>query len=165
MDEPTDEPGTHHSFSDIARHAADWLGSPWAFVGACVVVLGWALAGPVFGFSDAWQLVINTGTTIATFLMVFLIQNTQNRDARAVHLKLDELIRSQHDARNRLIDLESGTDQELDALKREFHSIRSSGKHSASSRAGESAAEDDTAREHRGSAGVARKAGPAAGAS
>ena len=89
------------------------------------LVLAWALAGPIFQFSDAWQLVINTGTTIATFLMVFLIQNTQNRDARALHLKLDELIRSKHDARNRLIDLESSTDQELDALKREFEAMRS----------------------------------------
>lgn len=84
----------------------------------------WSISGPMFGFSDAWQLVINTGTTIATFLMVFLIQNTQNRDSRAVHLKLDELLRSQHDARNRLIDLESGTDEELDQLKREFAALR-----------------------------------------
>ncbi len=80
----------HLSFSDIARQAADALGASWAFLAACGLVLAWALAGPIFQFSDAWQLVINTGTTIATFLMVFLIQNTQNRDARALHLKLDE---------------------------------------------------------------------------
>jgi low affinity Fe/Cu permease len=120
-----DEQRKHLSFSDVARQAADALGASWAFLAACGLVLAWALAGPIFQFSDAWQLVINTGTTIATFLMVFLIQNTQNRDARALHLKLDELIRSKHDARNRLIDLESSTDQELDALKREFEAMRS----------------------------------------
>lgn len=117
----------HHqdrSFARVARHASDALGSPWAFAAACAAVVLWAFAGPVFGFSDAWQLVINTGTTIATFLMVFLIQNTQNRDARAVHLKLDELLRSQHEARNRRIDLESGSDEELNALKREFEAVR-----------------------------------------
>lgn len=82
------------------------------------------MAGILFNFSDAWQLVINTGTTIATFLMVFLLQNTQNRDARALHLKLDELIRSTKDARNRLIDLEDCTEEELDELQREFERVR-----------------------------------------
>jgi low affinity Fe/Cu permease len=120
-----DEHSNHLGFRDVARYAADALGTSWAFLAACGLVLAWALAGPIFQFSDAWQLVINTGTTIATFLMVFLIQNTQNRDARALHLKLDELIRSKHDARNRLIDLESSTDQELDALKREFEALHS----------------------------------------
>jgi low affinity Fe/Cu permease len=119
-----EEHRNHLSFSDIARQVADALGTSWAFLAACGLVLAWAFAGPIFQFSDAWQLVINTGTTIATFLMVFLIQSTQNRDARAMHLKLDELIRSKHDARNRLIDLESSTDQQLDALKREFEALR-----------------------------------------
>ncbi len=87
-------------FSDLARRASHALGSAWAFLAACAAVLLWLISGPLFGFSDAWQLVINTGTTIVTFLMVFLIQNTQNRDARALHLKLDELIRSIQAARN-----------------------------------------------------------------
>ena len=86
--------------------------------------LVWALTGPVFHYSETWQLVINTGTTIVTFLMVFLIQNTQNRDARAIHLKLDELIRSINAARNKLIDLENGTDEELDKVQREFEKLK-----------------------------------------
>jgi low affinity Fe/Cu permease len=114
----------HRSFNDIARRTAEALGTAQAFIVACALVLMWALAGPIFQFSDAWQLMINTGTTIATFLMVFLIQNTQNRDARALHLKLDELIRSKNAARNRLIDLENCTDEELDALQREFEVLR-----------------------------------------
>jgi low affinity Fe/Cu permease len=112
------------SFSDLARWASHALGSGWAFWIACAVVLTWGVTGPLFGFSDAWQLVINTGTTIVTFLMVFLIQNTQNRDARAIHLKLDELIRSINAARNRLIDLENCTDEELDTVQREFHKLK-----------------------------------------
>jgi low affinity Fe/Cu permease len=84
----------------------------------------WAITGPLLHYSEGWQLVINTGTTIVTFLMVFLIQNTQNRDARAIHLKLDELIRSMHAARNRLIDLENCTDEELDAVQAEFKKLR-----------------------------------------
>jgi len=114
----------HFSFASIARHASNALGSSWAFGIACATVLVWGLAGVLFNFSDAWQLVINTGTTIATFLMVFLLQNTQNRDARALHLKLDELIRSTKDARNRLIDLEDCTEEELDELQREFERVR-----------------------------------------
>ena len=89
------------------------------------MVIVWAIAGPLFGYSEGWQLVINTGTTIVTFLMVFLIQNTQNHDARAIHLKLDELIRSINAARNKLIDLENCTDQELDELQQEFEILRS----------------------------------------
>jgi low affinity Fe/Cu permease len=117
------QPPAKLAFGDIARAASHTLGSGWAFAGACCVVLVWAIAGPLFGYSDAWQLVINTGTTIVTFLMVFLIQNTQNRDARAIHLKLDELIRSIDVARNRLIDLEHCTDQELDEVQREFERL------------------------------------------
>lgn len=112
------------NFSKIARWASDALGSPWAFAGACALVLLWAFAGPIFQFSDAWQLVINTATTIATFLMVFLIQHTQNRDAKATHLKLDELIRSINAARNTVIDLEHCTDDELDEMQREFETLR-----------------------------------------
>jgi low affinity Fe/Cu permease len=108
----------------VARWASSALGSGWAFAGACTVVVLWALLWPVFRYSDAWQLVINTGTTIVTFPMVFLIQNTQNRDARAIHLKLDELIRSIGSARNAMIDLEKCSDQELDELARQFERLR-----------------------------------------
>ncbi|GAB4212055.1 MAG: hypothetical protein OHK0022_47390 [Roseiflexaceae bacterium] len=87
-------------FRKFANKTSDIVGSPWAFIAAVALIIGWAASGPLFGFSDTWQLVINTGTTIITFLMVFLIQNTQNRDARAIHLKLDELIRSVKGARN-----------------------------------------------------------------
>ncbi len=93
------------------------------FIVACFVVVGWAATGPLFKFSDTWQLVINTGTTIVTFLMVFLIQNTQNRDTRAVHLKLDELIRSKKGARNSLVNLEEMSDDDLDKLQQEFKRV------------------------------------------
>ena len=112
------------TFADTARWTSRLLGSGWVFAAACSVVIVWAIAGPLFGYSEGWQLVINTGTTIVTFLMVFLIQNTQNRDARAIHLKLDELIRSINAARNKLIDLENCTDQELDEVQREFERLR-----------------------------------------
>jgi low affinity Fe/Cu permease len=115
-------------FADAARRTSEALGSAWAFSIACALVLVWGVAGFFFSFSDAWQLVINTGTTIATFLMVFLIQNTQNRDGKALHLKLDELIRSTTKARNRLIDLEDCTDEELAKLQREFERLRSRGR-------------------------------------
>jgi low affinity Fe/Cu permease len=100
------------------------LGSPWAFFLALAIVVVWLVSGPVFHFSDTWQLVINTGTTIVTFLMVFLIQNTQNRDAKALHLKLDELIRATRTARNELIELENMSDPELAKLEAEFQGLR-----------------------------------------
>jgi low affinity Fe/Cu permease len=116
---------------DWFRRFASWTslaaGSPWTFVAAMVFLLLWAFSYPLFkGFQnpiDTWQLVVNTVTTIVTFLMVFLIQNTQNRDAKAIHLKLDELIRSHKGARNRLVELENCTDEELEELKREFEKI------------------------------------------
>jgi len=108
------------AFRRFAHHASTLVGSPLAFFVAVLVVVGWAASGPLFGFSDTWQLVINTGTTIVTFLMVFLIQNTQNRDARAMHLKLDELLKAAKGARNSLIDLEDMEDRELDRLQKEF---------------------------------------------
>jgi low affinity Fe/Cu permease len=111
-------------FRQFATAAARWLGSPVAFMIALLSVVGWALTGPMFDYSDTWQLVINTATTVVTFLMVFLIQNTQNRDARAIHLKLDELIRGLQGARNHLVDLENLTDAELDDLQREFQRLR-----------------------------------------
>jgi low affinity Fe/Cu permease len=107
-------------FRRFAQRTSEATGSPWAFILAVAIVALWGLTGPVFGFSDTWQLVINTGTTIITFLMVFLIQNTQNRDARAIHLKLDELIRGVEGARTRLVDLENMTDEELDQLQQQF---------------------------------------------
>jgi low affinity Fe/Cu permease len=103
---------------------SDVLGTPWAFVLALLVIAVWAVSGPVFRFSDTWQLLINTGTTIVTFLMVFIIQNTQNRDARAIHLKLDELLRAVHGARTGMIDLENLTDEELDILQEQFRLVQ-----------------------------------------
>jgi low affinity Fe/Cu permease len=101
-----EESRTVNLSSEVARQASQYLGTPFAFATACSVVLLWAVIGPLFGYSDTCQLVINTGTTIVTFLMVFLVQNTQNRDARALHFKLDEILRSIDAARNKLIDLE-----------------------------------------------------------
>lgn len=108
------------AFRRFAQRAAEAVGSPWVFILALIVVLAWAVTGPLFDFSNTWQLVINTGTTIVTFLMVFIIQNTQNRDAHAMHLKLDELLRSIHEARNELIDLENCTDDQLARYEAEF---------------------------------------------
>ena len=111
-------------FRVFAARSSIALGSAWAFAGAVLVILVWVLTGPMFHFSDTWQLVINTATTIVTFLMVFLIQNTQNRDAKAAHLKLDELIRALKDARNELVDLEDLSDGELKKLEEQFKSMR-----------------------------------------
>ena len=123
---PSPEPGepalraSHDLFRKFSHRVAKGVGSSWAFVGAVVVIVVWAATGPLFHYSDTWQLVINTSTTIVTFLMVFLIQNTQNRDAVALHLKLDELIRAVEGARNRLVNLEDLADEELEALRQEF---------------------------------------------
>lgn len=111
-------------FRSFAHRTSDLVGSPWAFVAGVLLVAIWAATGSYFHYSDAWQLVINTGTTIITFLMVFLIQNMQNRDARAMHLKLDELIRAVTDARTKLVGLENLSDEEIDRLQREFQKIQ-----------------------------------------
>jgi low affinity Fe/Cu permease len=111
-------------FRRFAHHTSEVVGSSGAFILAVLVILAWGLTGPMFGFSDTWQLVINTGTTIVTFMMVFLIQNTQNRDAKAIHLKLDELIRAVADARTSLVDAEDLPDAELEKLRREFRALR-----------------------------------------
>ena len=111
-------------FRKLAKRIATAIGSPYAFVIAVGGVVIWALLGPVFGFSDTWQLVINTTTTIITFLVVFMIQNTQNRDSKAIHVKLDELIRALAPARNGLIDSEDMPDEELDRLEKEFAELR-----------------------------------------
>jgi low affinity Fe/Cu permease len=111
-------------FSRIATDTAKWVGSPIAFLMAGVSVIIWGVLGPIYHYSDTWQLVINTATTIMTFLIVFLIQNTQNRDAKALHLKLDEIIRSIHHAHNEMIDIENLSDKELDDLKARYEHIR-----------------------------------------
>ncbi len=113
-------------FGRFAARSSHYLGSRWAFVAAIGVIVVWAVTGPIFHYSDTWQLVINTGTTIVTFLMVFLIQNTQNRDARAIHLKLNELIHAVDKAKNRMIDVENLSDLELDELARTYEKIRTS---------------------------------------
>ena len=115
------------AFNNFAKHCASVVGSPLAFILAVIVVITWVATGPQFHYSDTWQLVINTGTTIVTFLMVFLIQNTQNRDAKAVHLKLDELIHGVKGARNSLIDLEDLSDRELKVLQQQFERLRKKG--------------------------------------
>jgi len=114
----------NESFRKFASHVSRWAGSTWAFVIAILVVAVWAISGPFFDFSDTWQLTINTGTTIVTFLMVFLIQNTQFRDSKAINLKLDELIRVMKEARNNMVDLENATDEELESLEHQFQRIR-----------------------------------------
>src|ERR1043166_3459293 len=111
-------------FSRIATDTARWVGSPVAFLLACASVILWGAMGPIYGYSNTWQLVINTATTILTFLIVFLIQNTQNRDAKALHLKLDELLRGVVGARTGLVDLEHMTDKELAQLQQEFERLR-----------------------------------------
>ena len=102
------------------------VGSSWAFILSVTLILMWALTGPMFQYSNTWQLVINTGTTIITFLMVFLIQNTQNRDAKAIHLKLDELIKGVKGARTGLVNLEQLSDAELERLQGEFERLHKS---------------------------------------
>lgn len=112
------------AFRLFAHRSAVMLGSAWAFAAAAFVILVWLVTGPTFHFSDTWQLIINTATTIITFLMVFLIQNTQNRDAKAMHLKLDELIRALKGARDQLVDLEDLSDEELKKLEEQFQRMR-----------------------------------------
>lgn len=116
-------PLMNNIFARFARCIALWMAHPLAFALALLAVVVWALAGPVFGYSESWQLVVNTGTTIMTFLMVFLLQNIQNRDSRAVQLKLDELIRALTGARNELIDVENFTEEELERYCAEFSKI------------------------------------------
>jgi low affinity Fe/Cu permease len=112
------------AFRCFAQRASALLGSAWAFCGAVLVIVVWLITGPTFHFSDTWQLIINTATTVVTFLMVFLIQNTQNRDAKAMHLKLDELIRAVQGARNHLVDLEELSDNDLKKLEEQFRRLR-----------------------------------------
>ena len=111
------------AFRIFAGRAAEWVGTPAAFVLGVGLIVLWGLTGPMFGYSDTWQLVVNTATTIVTFLMVFLIQTTQNRDARAIHLKLDELLRGVKGARTAMVALENATDEELSELQAEFERL------------------------------------------
>lgn len=110
----------HDLFHKFSSKTATITGSAWAFIVALLIIIIWGITGPLFHYSDTWQLVINTGTTVVTFLMVFLIQNTQNRDAKAIHLKLDELIHGVKGARNSLVGLEDISDEELEKLQNEF---------------------------------------------
>jgi low affinity Fe/Cu permease len=110
-------------FVRFAKRTSRTVGHPVAFALALCVIVAWVVTGPIFGFSDTWQLVINTGTTIVTFLIVFLIQNTQNRDTEALHLKLDELIRSTKGAHNAVLDLEELSEEELDRIKRHYERL------------------------------------------
>src|SRR5438034_3764226 len=119
-----------NGFQGFATRASVWVGSKWAFAVALLLIVGWASTGPLFKYSDTWQLVVNTATTIITFLMVFLIQNTQNRDAKALHLKLDELIRAVKGARNQLVDLEELSDDDLKKLEKQFQGLRKQAEHS-----------------------------------
>ena len=107
-------------FRKFAHKTSEVVGNAWSFLIALIIIIAWAASGPIFHYSDSWQLVINTGTTIVTFLMVFLIQNTQNRDAKGIHLKLDELIKSTAGARNSVIDLDVLSDEQLERLEQEY---------------------------------------------
>src|SRR5215470_3073673 len=117
------EPNKTWHFHDLARHASTLAGTPPMFLIACATVLVWAVSGPLFGFSDTWQLVINTGTTIVTFLMVFLLQRTQNKDNFALQMKLNELIAAHKGASNRLIDIENLSDDEIMKLHRRYEQL------------------------------------------
>lgn len=110
-------------FRQISQKISTIAGSPWAFIVSLLIIVIWGITGPYFGYSDTWQLIINTGTTIVTFLMVFLIQNTQNRESRATQLKLDELIRAAEGARNKMMDLENMNDEDLNKFTEEFQEL------------------------------------------
>jgi low affinity Fe/Cu permease len=116
--------GGEKGFHVFATKAACWVGTKWAFLAALAAIALWLVTGPYFHYSDTWQLIINTGTTVVTFLVVFLIQNTQNRDARAIHLKLDEIIKSIDQAHNEMIDIEHLSDDELQTLADKYQKVR-----------------------------------------
>ena len=118
-------------FRSFSQFSANALGSPWLFVANVLLIALWLMSGPFFGYSDTWQLVVNTATTVLTFLAVFLIQNTQNRDSKAIHLKLDELIKGVEGARTHLVDLQSLSDDELEQLQVEFRRLQQGARQSA----------------------------------
>jgi low affinity Fe/Cu permease len=113
----------HRVFQRLSAKSADWFGSPWAFVAAILMLVVWGITGPVFHFSDTWQLIANTATSVITFMMVFIIQSSQNRDTRALHLKLDELIRATAGTRNAMVNLEDLSDEQIVRLKAEFERV------------------------------------------
>jgi low affinity Fe/Cu permease len=120
--------GPRAGFARLAKRCANAMGQHWAFGAALLIIIAWAVTGPLFGYSDTWQLVVNTGTTIVTFLMVFLIQNTQNRDSTAIQLKLDELIRATRGAHNALLDLEELTQEELNGFLKTYQRLADAGR-------------------------------------
>lgn len=119
------------SFSRFARGVADWSGRPVTFAAAVGLILIWAASGPLFGYSDTWQLVINTSTTIVTFLMVFVIQNSQNRDSEAIQVKLDEIIRAVEGANNRLLDLEELDTKDIETIRQDYRKLASEARRAA----------------------------------
>jgi low affinity Fe/Cu permease len=133
MSSPAAPPSRPHNKKGVFTRLAEtiaWLaGSSWAFLVALGMVIVWGVTGPIFGFSNTWQLVINTGTTIITFLMVFLIQNSQNRDTTAIHLKLDEIIRAMPDAETALLDLEELSEDELRAIRKDYEKLAEDARH------------------------------------
>jgi low affinity Fe/Cu permease len=152
-----------NSFNHFAKLTSRTAGHPSTFGIAVVVIVVWAITGPIFGFSDSWQLVINTGTTIVTFLMVFLIQNTQNRDSTAMQIKLDELIRALKGAHNELVDLEEMTEEELEQMKAHYTRLaeRARSKLQNRPRSGEDDEDQAEAGKSRGSGKAATKASTA----
>ncbi|HXT62301.1 MAG TPA: low affinity iron permease family protein [Pyrinomonadaceae bacterium] len=134
-------------FRKFAQKTSQIVGTSWVFILAVLIIAAWAISGPMFGYSDTWQLVINTSTTIITFLMVFLIQNTQNRDAKAIHLKLDELIKGVKGARTGFVNLEQMSDAELEALQKEFERLRVRTNHKDKKEAAKLENEVDAARD------------------
>ena len=150
--------GVSAFFEKLAHAAIEWAGGSWAFAMAVSVILVWGLTGPIFGFSDTWQLVINTGTTIVTFLMVFLIQRSQNKDSRAVHLKLNEIVAALQGASNRLINVEDLTETEIRLLHGHYQRLVEMAKRDVSLTESHSVEEAD--QRHRAKVGLAK---PAAG--
>ena len=138
--------GIRDLFNTIAKKASKAAGTPWVFCLALGLILAWALSGPVFGFNDTWQLAINTGTTIVTFLMVFLIQHTQNADTAALHLKLDELIRVLRDADNILLDMEEMDDQKLEELRQRYEALAEKARNGSGGRSSGPASGDEIER-------------------
>lgn len=127
---------THRTswFTRFAQHCAHWSGQPVTFAAAAGLLVVWGISGPIFGFSDTWQLIINTSTTIVTFLMVFLIQNTQNRDTEALQIKLDELIRATRSANNSMLDLEKLEEADLDRIREDYERLAEKARSELSSR-------------------------------
>lgn len=133
----------NEAFRRFSLRASEAMGSSWAFVLAALTIIIWAASGPAFKFSNTWQLIINTGTTVATFLAVFLIQNTQNRDAKAIHLKLDELLRGVEGARTGLVDLEDLSDDQLKKLSADFKRLHDEAPEESTEEAADVAASAD----------------------